>query len=76
MYLQTVLRPFSGIQNTTRKWGFSVELKYVLGIGMHFHPANHLPYLKVSSHTAYLASDLIFFLIGIKEKDIFWHLGI
>lgn len=53
IYLQTVLQPFSGIQNSTSKRGFSVELKYVLRIGMHFHPANCLPYLDVSSHAVY-----------------------
>lgn len=49
VYLQTVLQPFSGIQDSISKWGFSVELKYVLRIRMHFHPANCLPDLNVSS---------------------------
>lgn len=75
-YFQTVLQPFLGIQNSTSKWGFLIEFKYVLRIRMHFHPANCLPYLNVSTHVACVASDLIFFLMGVKEKDIFWHLGI
>lgn len=53
MYLQTVLQPFSGIQNSASKWGFSVELKYVLRIRMHFRPPNRLPYLDVGSHAVY-----------------------